>query len=70
MKALVLTLAVLALITAGYIKASPSPSTGYTHLYFCADSQGHVLYVENDRQIDCPGAQEILRVVGNEVKQP
>ena len=70
MKLLLLTLAVVALVAAGYLNAAPAPGTGYSHLYFCADEQGHVLYIENSRQIDCPGRQEVLRVVGNEVKNP
>jgi hypothetical protein len=67
MKALVLTLAVLALITAGYIKASPSPAVknpGY--LYICADPQGVLRYLD-ERPSDCNPGDVPLRVVGSEV---
>lgn len=65
-----LIVAVALLVAASAFAAGPKPDNGYHRLYFCADEQGHLTYIENDRQIDCPGRQEILVMLGTEIQQP
>lgn len=62
---------ILLAAAAAYALAAPAPnSNGYHRLYFCADEQGHLTYIENSRRFDCPGLQEILVMIGTEVEQP